>query len=127
MDNAAHHNNYSVSLAQIIQEFKLETIYCPTDPEEIMISHADIIRPGLPLAGFFDYFDPNRIQVIGRVESIYLSKLSPNERVKHVGDYLEKHPLCIIITTTFRELSANSQHQSCLGVAIHCLSSLTFS
>ncbi len=98
MDNVAHHTNHSVSLAQIIQEFNLETIYCPTNPEGIMISHADIIRPGLPLAGFFDYFDPNRIQLIGRVESIYLSKLTPNERVKHIGDFLKKKPICIIIT-----------------------------
>ena len=108
MDNMAHNTNHSVSLAQIIQEFNLETIYCPTNPEEIMISHADVIRPGLPLAGFFDYFDPNRIQLIGRVESIYLSKLTPTERVKHIGDFLEKKPICIIITRNiepFNELT----------------------
>ncbi|MBO5374790.1 MAG: HPr kinase/phosphorylase, partial [Clostridia bacterium] len=96
MDTAQ--SNYSVPLTQIIEEFNLEIIYAPENLKDIMISHADIIRPGLPLAGFFEYFDPNRIQIIGRVESIYLSKLTPNERVERVGNYLEKKPVCIVIT-----------------------------
>ncbi len=97
MDTATH-TNYTVPLVQIVKEFNLETIYAPDNMAEIMITHADIIRPGLPLAGFFDYFDPNRIQVIGRVESIYLSKLSPNERIVRVGDFLKHRPTCIVIT-----------------------------
>lgn len=98
MDNIAHHNKYSVPLTQLIEEFSLETLYAPDNIDSVMITHADVIRPGLPLAGFFEYFDPQRIQIIGRVESIYLSKLSPNERVKRVGDFLAKNPVCIIIT-----------------------------
>ena len=105
MDNMAYHSKHSVPLSQLIEEFKLETIYAPKDPSEILISRADVMRPGLPLAGFFDYFDPERIQIIGRVESIYLSKLSPNDRVKHVGDFLEKRPICIIITRNIEPFS----------------------
>lgn len=97
MDNTSH-LNHSVPLTQIIQEFNLETIYAPDNLKDVMITHSDIIRPGLPLAGFFDYFDPARIQVIGRVESIYLSKLSPIERVQKIGNFLEKRPVCIVIT-----------------------------
>ncbi len=105
MDNIAHHSNYSVALTQIIDEFKLETLYAPSNINSIMVSHADVIRPGLPLAGFFEYFDPKRIQIIGRVESIYLSKLTPNERVKRVGDFLAKRPVCIVITRNIEPFS----------------------
>ena len=105
MDNTAHHTNHSVPLTQIIEEFNLETIYAPDNLDKIMITHADVIRPGLPLAGFFDYFDPKRIQILGRVESIYLSKLSPIERVKRVGDFLAKKPICIVITRNIEPFS----------------------
>lgn len=96
---------HSVPLSQIIQDFKLETIYAPKNINDILITHPDVIRPGLPLAGFFDYFDPARIQIIGRVESIYLSKLSPAQRLKSIGAFLEKKPVCIVITRNIEPFS----------------------
>ena len=45
-------DNYSVSLSKIIDEFKLETIYLPELPEDIMISCSRVNRPGLQLVGF---------------------------------------------------------------------------
>ena len=96
---------YSVPLSQIIQDFKLEKIYAPKNINDILITHPDVIRPGLPLAGFFDYFDPARIQIIGRVESIYLSKLSPAQRLKSIGAFLEKKPVCIVITRNIEPFS----------------------
>ena len=95
--NDTTYTKHSVPLTQLISEFNLESIYIPENIDKIMITRSDINRPGLPLAGFFEYFDSERIQVVGRVESIYLSKLSPSERVKHVGDFLAKNPVCLII------------------------------
>ena len=40
----------------------------------------DVSRPGLQLAGFFDHFEPMRIQVLGNVETSYLQKLSSEQR-----------------------------------------------
>ena len=37
-------------------------------------------RPGLQLAGFFDHFEPMRLQVLGNVETSYLQKLSSEQR-----------------------------------------------
>ena len=37
-------------------------------------------RPALQLAGFYNYFDPNRLQIIGRVESTYLELKTVAER-----------------------------------------------
>ena len=69
-------NNYSVPLTQLVREFNLTIAYQASDYETIHITVDDVSRPGLPLAGFFDHFEPMRLQVIGRVEQTYLEKLS---------------------------------------------------
>lgn len=73
-------NNYSVPLTQLVREFNLTIAYQASDYETIHITVDDVSRPGLPLAGFFDHFEPMRLQVIGRVEQTYLEKLSREER-----------------------------------------------
>ena len=57
---------FTISLQAIINECKLEVIQTPKDPSEIFISNIDVNRPGLQLAGFYEYFDKQRIQIIGR-------------------------------------------------------------
>ena len=86
----------SVKLTVIINELKLEEIYSPENLDEVLITRSEVNRPGLPLTGFFEYFTPERIQIIGRVESIYLSQLSPKERYDRLYQLFEKKPVCII-------------------------------
>lgn len=64
---------YSVKLGKLIQEFNLEVLRGAEGYAERPIRTEDVNRPGLQLTGFFDYFDPKRLQVIGRVETTYLS------------------------------------------------------
>ena len=73
-------DSYCVSLQSIVKEFDLEIIYQSTDYEKINITVEDVARPGLQLAGYFDHFEPMRLQVIGNVEFSYLQKLSDEER-----------------------------------------------
>ena len=73
-------NMYSVPLTTLVREFKLEVLYASTDYEQIRITVEDLARPGLQLAGFFDHFEPMRLQVMGNVEMSYLQKLTPAER-----------------------------------------------
>ena len=87
----------SVKLTTLIQEFNLECITVPNNIDEILITRSEINRPGLPLAGFFEYFTPERIQIIGRVESIYLSQLSDKERYEKLYNLFENKPVCVII------------------------------
>ncbi len=87
----------SVELTKIIDEFNLEGIFLPENIKSIKVTRSEINRPGLPLTGFFDYFTPERIQIIGRVESIYLSQLSDKERYDSLYNFFEKKPVCIII------------------------------
>ena len=66
---------FTVSLGKIIDEFHLETIYMPKDPTEILIDENDVTRPGLQLMGFYEYFNPERMQIIGKMEFAYLSTI----------------------------------------------------
>ena len=73
---------YPVSLKKIVIKHNLEPLHLSKDYESAVITTADINRPALQLAGFYNYFDPKRMQVIGRVESTYLDTLSHEERAK---------------------------------------------
>jgi len=90
-------NTYTISLSKIIDEFELEIIYEPTDIDSVLISTADLIRPGLQMADFYDYFDSSRLQIMGKVELTYLDHLSVNERQKRLEKYFAtKFPALII-------------------------------
>ena len=71
---------YSVPLTTIVKEFELQVVHAATDYESIRITVEDVARPGMQLAGYFEHFDPMRLQVLGNVEMSYLSKLSRDER-----------------------------------------------
>lgn len=71
---------YSVPLTTIVKDFNLQVEFAATDYQSIRLTVADIARPGLQLAGYFDHFEPMRLQVLGNAEMSYLSKLMPSER-----------------------------------------------
>ena len=73
-------DTYSVPLATIVKEFELQVVHAATDYESIQITVEDVARPGMQLAGYFEHFDPMRLQVLGNVEMSYLSKMSREER-----------------------------------------------
>ena len=73
-------DTYSVPLTTIVKEFELQVVHAATDYESIRITVEDVARPGMQLAGYFEHFDPMRLQVLGNVEMSYLSKLSREER-----------------------------------------------
>lgn len=73
-------DTYSVPLKHLVEEFKLEIAYASTDYESIRITVEDVARPGLQLAGFFDHYEPMRLQVMGNVEMSYVTKLEHSAR-----------------------------------------------
>ena len=73
-------DTYSVPLKQLVEEFKLDIAYASTDFSSIRITVEDVARPGLQLAGFFDHYEPMRLQVMGNVEMSYMTKLSHADR-----------------------------------------------
>ena len=89
---------YSVSLAKIIGEFALEQLYIPCDPADLFVTTSDINRPGLQLAGFFEFFDKDRIQIIGRNETTYLQESDEELRLERVKELISRKPPAVIIT-----------------------------
>ena len=78
---------YSVPLTTLVKEFKLEVAYESSDYETIQLTVADVTRPGLQLSGYFDHFEPMRLQVFGNVEISYLQKLTSEERETAMDRY----------------------------------------
>lgn len=65
---------YSVYLKDMIEALKLENCTPDVDIDDIMITQNEVNRPALQLAGYFDYFDSSRIQIIGHVEHTYMQQ-----------------------------------------------------
>ena len=72
---------FSVTLGQLITEFQFELIYGPEGFEKIEITTDDVNRPGLQLAGFFDYFEPQRLQIMGKAENAYVEQFDEAKRM----------------------------------------------
>lgn len=90
--------NFKVSLQRVIDEFKLETIYIPKDANEVMIDENDVNRPGLQLMGFYEYFNPERIQIIGKMEFAYLSTIDEKTRKERLQLLFAQRIPALIIT-----------------------------
>ena len=88
---------FTVSLAEIINEFHLETIYIPKDPQEILIDENDVTRPGLQLMGFYEYFNPERMQIIGKMDFAYLSTIDEETRTQRLDMLMSRHIPALII------------------------------
>lgn len=91
------HSKYKVCLDKLIKEFNLETVYSPCSTSELFVESAEIIRPGLMLAGYKNVFDSKRIQIMGTLEISYLEQL-PKELIQERVDglFAIKPPLVII-------------------------------
>ena len=90
--------NYTIPLKEIEREFSLEVIYGPEGYENIEISSTDINRPGLQLSGFYEFFDHTRAAVMGRVETMYLTTLSSDERRNRFDVLFEKGVPFVVFT-----------------------------
>ena len=88
--------NFTVSLAKIIKEHSLETIYLPQDAENILISTTEVNRPGLQLVGFYEFFDNTRIQIIGKSECAYLEAAQNEEEI--IDKLFASKPSTVVVT-----------------------------
>ena len=75
-------DTHSISLKTIVKEFDLQVVHAATDFDFVRITVEDISRPGIQLSGYFDHFDPVRLQVMGNVEMSYLARLEETERTR---------------------------------------------
>lgn len=81
---------------QIIEKMELKVLIPDIDTSEKTVTIPDINRPALQLAGFFDHFDSERVQVIGRVEAAYMATLSHETRIERYEQLLSCNVPCIV-------------------------------
>lgn len=95
---------YQIALSQIVEEFHFEVIVRPENFDEIMIQTPEVNRPGLALAGFYEIFDAERIQLIGEAETKYLASLEPSTKRVMLQKFVDAKPVAILYT---RDLPAD--------------------
>ena len=100
---------YSVPLSDIIKAFDLEVLHMP-EGSSVKVSCRDVNRPGLPLAGFFDHFEAQRIQIIGKVEHLYLESLDEETRNRQIYDFISKKPVALIFSTSLSAFEHTLQY-----------------
>lgn len=69
-----------ITLEKVIEKMKLENLTPEIDATKIKITQPDINRPAIQIAGYFEHFDAQRIQIIGFVEYTYMESLSPKKK-----------------------------------------------
>ena len=88
---------YTVPLQKIATEQGLTVLHAAADYATRAISTADVNRPGLQLAGFYNYFDPERLQIIGRVESTFLETLTSAQRRERFEMFMRYNIIGLVI------------------------------
>ncbi len=90
--------NFKIHLTKVIDEFSLEKIYASTDIDKVIIETPEINRPALQIAGFYDYFDPKRLQVIGKVELTYLEQFARDKRYELMEELFKRKVPAVLLT-----------------------------
>lgn len=100
-----------VNVERLIKDFEMEVLVQGED--NVTIDVNDVTRPGLQLAGFYNYFAPDRIQVIGKAEWSFLDDMSVEMRKKRLKKFFSFNIKSLIIT---RDLEP---HEELLTLAKH--------
>ncbi len=90
---------YTIPLSKIVEDFRLEVIVKPDNFDQIQITSPEVNRPGLALAGFYEVFETERIQLIGYAETQYLHSLEPSTKRVMLQKLVDAKPVAIIYTT----------------------------
>ncbi len=89
--------NYTVSLEKIVKEFSLKVLNAPAPLAEIMISSNEINRPGLQMAGYYEFFDERRIQIIGKSEESFIRSFTPEKAEQRIRKFFAKKPSAVVV------------------------------
>ena len=74
--------NFHVPLTTLVADHGLEVVFAASDYEARVLTVEDVSRPGIQLAGYFDHFEPLRLQVMGNVEMGYLRQMPETEQLQ---------------------------------------------
>ena len=86
-----------VKVAELVEQFNLEVLAGKQGMKRI-ITVDDLHRPGLEMAGYFDYHPTERVQVLGKTELAFFETLSPEERKDRMSHFTSEDLPCMIIS-----------------------------
>ncbi len=109
---------YKIPLSQIVSEFHFEVIVRPEHFEDIQITSPEVNRPGLALAGFYEVFETERIQLIGYAETRYLNSLEPSKKRLMLQKLVDARPVAILYTTSLPVNEALRERAEKYGVPV---------
>ena len=110
---------YGVTITELIHKMNLKNLLPEIDTDKIVLSHPDVNRPALQLAGFFDHFDKERVQIIGLVESEYIKTLSRERRVEVYERLLSSEIPCIVLSRS--QMPDDDMLDLCKHYKVPCL------
>ena len=85
-----------LKVEKIIEKMDLKILTPDIDVSSKVVMVPDINRPALQLAGFFDHFDNERVQIIGRVEAAYMKQMNDDDKRERYDRLLSYNIPCII-------------------------------
>ena len=109
---------YKIPLSKVVEDHHLEVIVRPEHFDQIQITSPEVNRPGLALAGFYEIFEPERIQLIGKAETQYLNSLDASAKRLRLQQLVDAEPVAILYTTSLPVDEAIIQRAKQKGVPI---------
>ncbi len=109
---------YSIPLSKLVSEFNFEIVTVPENYEEILVETPEVMRPGLALAGFYEIFDAERLNLIGNAEHRYLRELDDEERKAKIIKFIHARPNAVIFTTGLDVFEEMIEEAKKVGVPI---------
>ena len=89
---------YTVELTKVVEKMKLENCTPEIDISNIQVTQPEVNRPALQLAGFFDNFNSERIQIIGNVEIAYMEKMEADHGIGVLRKLMSFKSPCIVFS-----------------------------
>lgn len=87
----------TVTVKMLVDKVKLKVVYGNDELLAKEITTADISRPGLEMTGYFDYYSPERLQLLGMKEWTYLMKMTSHNRYQVLMEMIKPETPAIIV------------------------------
>ena len=87
----------TVTVKMLVDKVKLKVVYGNDELLAKEITTADISRPGLEMTGYFDYYSPERLHLLGMKEWTYLLKMTSQHRYQVLTEMIKPETPAIIV------------------------------
>ena len=109
---------YSVTIGELMREFDLQLLNSDIDVDSLVLKYPEVNRPALQLTGFFDYFESDRLQIIGIVEYAYLQKMTDEKRTAIFAKLFSYKLPCVVLCRGFEPFDNMLKLASADGVPV---------